>query len=165
MELLFKKIELKTKIKLSVICAAAAAVWTVFTLADPMLSYALFANGAVGSNIMLIFLSLCVTIPLVLLFTVLAKADIPLIACTLFGLVYHISFIYVYSIFRYDIYEQDRRYLIIFPLAAGLALDIFAFVRVMGKGVRNVLTAAVFAALQAGAYLLLFSLALSAMLR
>ena len=164
MQLLFKKTEMSTKIKLSCLCGAFVLLWTLFTIADPMLSYAVFGDSIIGSNILLILISLCVTIPLVLLFTVLKKRDIPLTACILSGLVYHLSFIYVYSIFRYDIFDKDRRLFIVLPVIAGIVMDILIFIR-GEKTAKNAAAGAVFALIQGGAYLLLFHLALSAMLR
>ncbi|MBQ5311380.1 MAG: hypothetical protein ILP19_05000 [Oscillospiraceae bacterium] len=165
MRSLFKKADIKTKAKLSAACGAALLIWTIFTLADPMTSFAMFGDSIAGSNILLIIISLVVTIPLVLLFTKLTGRDIPLLACVLSGLVCHICFIYIYSIFGRDIYEKDWRFLMILPVAAAVISGVLIFIKGADDKKRLAVYGAVYSVLSVGEYFLLFSLALSAMLR
>ena len=163
--ILFRKTDIKTKIKLSAIFGAAALIWTLFTILDPMTSFAVFGSSIAGSNLLLILISLTVTIPLVLLFTRITGRDIPLIACILSGLVYHLSFIYIYSIFGRNIYEKDWRFLMIFPVTAGIVLSVLIFIRGADNKKKQAVYGMVYAIVSGAVYFLLFSLALSAMLR
>ena len=142
MSILMTEIPLRTKVKLTVTLAAAAS--------------------AVGSNILLAVLSLCISIWTDTAASALLKRDIPLIGTCATGLVCHLAFIYIWSIFRRP--ELYMPWLTAIPVLLLAAAYLYLFTR-GGKDRRSVIAALISAGASIGLYLLMFIVDMRLMLR
>ncbi|MBQ8979714.1 MAG: hypothetical protein IJ080_08180 [Oscillospiraceae bacterium] len=165
MDILFKETALRTKVKLTVITAVISVLWIVITLADPLPVYSLFLISAVGSNILLICLSLFVTIWTDTAFSAVLKRDIPLPVNLIMWLILHLAFIYCYSIFlRQQPAELYKPYLIPIPVIIGGIAEVLIFRR-SNHTAKSTVSGILFAVISAVVYYLMFRLDIVLMTR
>lgn len=116
----------KRKVLASIICGIFCIVFAILWLVFPMPFYSLFFadSSIIGSNILLLILSVIITFPANLLFGKIIKADINVIAHLIINAIGMISCIYLYSIFRYN-----AVYFLIIGLAVHIAASVILFLK------------------------------------
>ena len=96
-----RRITLKKKGNISVICAAAAVLWAILAKSFSMEFYSLFFASAVGSNLLLVMMSAVISVPCNFLFSKFTGNNISLSFSLISDLILMTAAAYAFSIFRY----------------------------------------------------------------
>lgn len=147
----------KRKKTAAFICLGAAVLWLVLWQIFPMEFYSLFFASIIGSNILLILLSVMITIPCNLIASKALGSDISMTAELIVNALFMLVFIYLYSIFKYS-----AVYLPIIAVLLHAAVLSAVFIRYRGGAskIKAAISGAVSAVLSDSVYLLLFTVLL-----
>ncbi len=95
------KSALKRKKKPALLFGGLAVLWVILLNIFPLPFYSLFFMSMAGSNVFLVLLAAVITFPANLLFSRIAKADIGEMRHLAINIVFMLAVVYTYSIFRY----------------------------------------------------------------
>ncbi|MGN0642797.1 MAG: hypothetical protein ACI4JJ_06590 [Huintestinicola sp.] len=151
----------------SLCCLGFAVLWLILWYVFPMEFYSLFFASSVGSNIVLVLLSVMITIPCNWLFSKFISNDVNMPLSLVVNAVCMLTFIYTYSIFRYT-----AIYWVVLAAAVHTAASVFLFIKskpyteskkkvVLKKRLKKALLAVVYTIFADGMYLLLFTFLLN----
>lgn len=96
------KSALKRKKKPALLFGGLAVLWVILLNIFPLPFYSLFFMSMAGSNVFLVLLAAVITFPTNLLFSRIAKADIGEMRHLAINVVFMLAVVYTYSIFRYE---------------------------------------------------------------
>lgn len=144
----------KTKKTAALICLGAAVLFLILWQIFPMEFYSLFFASIIGSNLLLILLSVIITIPFDLISSKALGAEVSMTAELIVNAVFMLTFIYLYSIFKYS-----AVYLPILAVVLHAAVLSAVFIRCRGSAskIKAAVSGAVSALLSDSVYLLLFT--------
>ncbi|MDE6592352.1 MAG: hypothetical protein K2K57_04730 [Oscillospiraceae bacterium] len=144
-------------------------LWVILLSIFPLPFYSLFFMSVVGSNVFLVLLAAVITFPSNLLFSKIAKADIGEWRHLAINVVFMLAVVYTYSIFRYD-----AVWWVIISALLHCALTAVLFMKAKRENIPKIkdgkskgslaLLGIVCAAVSDFIYLLLFTLALNALM-